>query len=423
MDGETVDVGLETADTEVQGTETEGSEQGLEQGAEEVQPQTTQEGQESGEEGRVDGRRGPSNIRSSIKAAAEALPEQAAAFKELGNAYFRDQSYRQAFKTPQEAVSAKALLDGIGGVEGASSMQERVQAYDTQETAIQAGDPSVLDSFFKDYPQQAAGMASAFLERVSQVNPTALNEAVGPYAVEMVINAGFAETLRDAFNADDPKPIIEKMYNWLAQQDQSAKNLRANGGTKASGATDRLAQEREQLHQEKEQIFQTSVAERVNSIVDPQIASQVDRYAKQYKLNDTQKTHFRETLQQAVVKAMNDDATYKKQVDIRYANKSRSRESVATYIAGEFNRRMNDKALEVIRGIYGSPRVSSSAQAGQIKAGQPQTAPGGGPLRVNYIPSNDQLDTSRPDFQMLRIKGQGYLKGSGRFVTWSHLRG
>ena len=85
---------------------------------------------------------------------------------------------------------------------------------------------------------------------------------------------------------------------------------------------------------------------------------------------------------------------------------------------------MGEKALEVIKGIYGAPRSgSSTTQTGQVKAGQPQTAPGGGPLRVNYIPSNDQLDTSRPDFQLLRIQGRGYLKGSGRYVTWSHLRG
>ena len=48
----------------------------------------------------VDGRRGPANIRNSIKAASEALPEQAQAFKDLGNAYFREQAYKQHFATP-----------------------------------------------------------------------------------------------------------------------------------------------------------------------------------------------------------------------------------------------------------------------------------------------------------------------------------
>jgi hypothetical protein len=424
MDGETVDLGMEATDTEVQSQDTEvNDQQGSEQNAGEVQAQTPGEGQGAEDQTQIDGRRGPSNIRSSIKAASEALPEQAAAFKELGNAYFRDQAYKQVFPTPQEAASAKQLLEGIGGVEGASTLQSRAQEYESQESAIQAGDPSVLDAFFKDYPQQASGMASAYLERVAEANPTALSEAVAPYAIEMVINAGLADTLKDAFNADDPKPLIEKMYNWLAQQNQATKQLRVNGGAKAPGA-DRLTQEREQLHQEREQIFKSSVSERVNSLVDPQIASQVDRYSKQYKLNETQRDHYRKTLQNVVIEAMNSDKTYMKQVDLRYANKSRSRESVATYIAGEFNRRMSEKAFEVIKGIYGAPRGGSSpAQSGQVKAGQPQSAPGGGPLRISYIPGNEQLDTSRPNFDLMRIQGRGYLKGSGRFVTWSHLRG
>lgn len=426
MGTDTVDLG--TSETGVESQEIESQETLSEGGSDTGQAQSTETSEQtesSGATQQIDGRRGPANIRSSIKAASEALPEQTAAFKELGNAYFRDQAYRQHFSTPQEAASAKALIEGIGGVEGASALQERIQAYDAQETGLESGDPAVLDSFFKDYPKQAAELAPAYLERVAQSNPNALAEAIGPYAVDMIINAGFTDALQQAYESQDPKPLIQRMYNWLTTQAQSRETLRQTGTARNNGGVDRLQKERESLQQEREQIFQTSVTERVNSLAEPSIASEVDRYAKQYRLNDTQKTHYRKTLEQAVINEMNADQTYLKQVGLRYASKSRTRETVASYISGEFNRRVKDKAFEVVKGIYGAPRGEGAAQAqaaGPVKAGQPQTAPGGGPLKVSYVPTNDQLDTTRPDFAMMRIKGQGYLKGSNRFVTWAHVR-
>ena len=366
-------------------------------------------------------------IRDAIRRLSQQSPEDAKLLRQLADTHFREATgWKGAFETPQKAAEAKSIIESAGGIEGIAAAQTRLQAYDQQETGLEAGDPAVLDSFFEDFPQGAAALAPHYLEKLEALNPQALQTAVGPYAVAMLQQSGVTAHV-DAMAAETDPARLQAMVKQLAEhlkgQVQNAQAVRQNMRPTADPRTDKLKAKETELQQREEKIFSDGVASHVNATVAQPFSAVVDQYAKQYKLNDTQKTHFRETLQQAVVKAMNDDATYKKQVDIRYANKSRSRESVSTYIAGEFNRRMNDKALEVIRGIYGSPRVSSSAQAGQIKAGQPQTAPGGGPLRVNYIPSNDQLDTSRPDFQMLRIKGQGYLKGLGRFVTWSHLRG
>ena len=61
--------------------------------------------------------------------------------------------------------------------------------------------------------------------------------------------------------------------------------------------------------------------------------------------------------------------------------------------------------------------VTATPGTGQPRAGQPQTAPGGGPLRVSARPTDSQLDLNRPGADLLLIQGRGYLK-DGRLVSW-----
>ena len=115
---------------------------------------------------------------------------------------------------------------------------------------------------------------------------------------------------------------------------------------------------------------------------------------------------------------MNADATYKKQVDLRYQAKARSRETVSDYIAGEFNRRVREKAFDVIKGIYGAPKGGAQqTQTGVVRAGTPKTAPNGGPIKVAVKPPDSELDTARPDFAEKLFRLEAYTK-AGRYITW-----
>lgn len=379
--------------------------------------QDDQQSQPSDEQ--VDGRRGPANIRNSIKAASEALPEQAQAFKELGNAFFREQAYKQQFPTPQEAASAKQLIEGVGGVDGIANLQQRDQMYQAQDEFLREGNPEILDDFAKDFPEGFATLAPAYLERLGRINPEALSAAVVPYAMGMLENAGIGQFLESLAKETDParlKQLAQQGAQWYAQQRNDVQQSRQ--APQKNPAADRLAQQQTELEQQREQLFQEGVQGKVNAVVTPEIQKTVDQYAKQYKLNDTQKTHFQNTLQQRVINEMNADETYKKQLDLRKANKSRTHDSVGSYIASEFNRRLKDAAFSTAKDIYGAPRNGTTATGtGVVKAGTPKTAPNGGPLFVSQRPPDSQLDLSRPNADVLLIQGRSYTK-DGRFVTW-----
>ena len=219
-------------------TETADTTQGdtFEQSSTEQTQQTdqTSQQQQTGADGQqVDGRKGPQNIRNSIKAASEAIPEQAEAFKQLGNAYFREQAYKQHFPTPQEAASAKQLIEGIGGVEGAATLTQRIQGYDAQDEALRSGSPEVLDAFFKDFADGAVALAPHYLDKLQQTNPQAFTAAIAPHAIALLESSGVGGHLQAILNETDParaKALVQLAPpRWYKARTQNVAQIKANG--------------------------------------------------------------------------------------------------------------------------------------------------------------------------------------------------
>lgn len=372
----------------------------------------------------VDGRRGPLNIRQSIKAVAEwaqkggegALPEHAEAMKQLGSAYFREQAYKQVFPTPQEATSAKTLIDGVGGVEGIKTIQTRIQSYDQQDEALRSGNPSVLDAMFKDFPEGAAALAPHYLSQLQKANPEAYAAAIAPQIVSMLEANGFYGHV-EAMGAEKDPARREQLVNQLVQWAAANKQAKVQQTQPAVKPDNKAAEAQTQREQ---QFFQKQVEFGVRGKVDPALSKVVDSYAKQNKLSDTQKKHYQEVLQSRLVDSMNNDKTYTDQIAIR-KNAKASPESIAEFIAGEFQRRLEDSnpsssiPFKVANEIYGV-RTPAGTTTGVVKPETPKASPNGGPIKVSARP-NDSEFADYPDLDMDIIQGRARLK-NGRFVTW-----
>lgn len=384
-----------------------------------------QDGSQGAAEG-ADGRKGPAGVRNSLKAASEAAPEHAAAFKELGAAYFREQAFRQAFPTVQDAVSAKNLIESIGGVDGVAALQQRDAKYQANDAALLAGDPAVLDGFAKDAPEGFAALAPAYLEKLSTLNPQALQAAVAPYAVSMLANAGFADALKGIYNETDPakaKQLVANMFNWFATQSQAAGQMTQKPAK--NPAADKIQQQQTELNTQREELFKSNVNTKLFATLRPQFEKTITTMAAKNKWTPEQTAEFKQRLVADIDKKMSADKTYMGQVNIRMQNKQRTHDTVASYMSGEYLRVLNSKdgamATEAAfnRLIGKGTRTVATAKPGEgvQKAGGPKTAPGGGPLQIATRPSDDQIDHQQTSTVDL-ISGRAYLKGSGKYVSW-----
>lgn len=424
IDFAAIDGGAETQTD----TQTDVSSAETQQGNQESQQQdTAQRG--SGEvtqqqaQPAADGRRGPKEYRDAARAADQALPEHAKTIREMVANMARFNEYQTVFPNVNDARSAKELLDAFGGPAGAAELQQRISGYDAQEQGLESGDPAVLDSFFQDYPQGAATLAGPYLERLDKLNPQALREAVGPYAVRMLAEAGipgYVASIMQETDAGRVQGMVKQLHEWMQGQSQAVQQL---GRTQQSSPeAQRFQKEREQLQRERDTVFQDAVDTQAESIARPEVEKIIQQYAKPYKLSQSQMDHYRDSLVRAAIDSMNANQTYKSQMDVRKGAKNRTVQGLASYMAGEFTRSARDLADKTIKAIYGNaPNGAAQQGNGEVRATEARTAPGGGPLKITYVPTNDQLDTSKPNFEMMRIQGRGYLK-NGRFVDWSEAR-
>lgn len=376
-----------------------------------------------GEGEKLDGRKGPQVIRDAVKAACEALPEQAKYLTKLANGYFREQAFKATFATPQDAANAKQLIESVGGVEGIAKFQERDQVYQAQDAMLEEGNPEVIDDFFEDFPEGAAALAPHYLEKLAKANPEALSAAVMPYVVGTLQGIGFDNFLRTMHAESDPakfKGLVEQLYKWFAGEHQKAGQLRQPAAK--NPASDRVKQQQTKLDQEREQLFKDGVTAKVRTSTDAEIRSIVDQQAKRYGWTDKQKAHYEKTLGQRVVDALNADDTYKSQLKIKQTSKARTHDTVASHIAGAFNAKLKELAYDVATEIYGTPKGGKGKPGGKpttgvVKPGTPKTSPGGGPILVSAQPSREQVDWRKPNSEELWIMNQAWLK-NGRFVTW-----
>lgn len=415
------DAVVDLAAVDTQATETVDTQQDtFETPSTDVSQQTDQTGQQSSDGQQVDGRVGPRNYRNAAKAASEALPEHAQTLKEMADAAYTLKAHQQVFKTPQEATTAKQLIEGIGGVEGAAKMQERIQGYDAQDEALKSGSPEVLDSFFKDFPEGAAALAPHYLDRLSQVNPQAYADAVGPHAIALLERAGVGGHLQAILNETDParqKSLLTQLNDWFKGQSQNAAQLKQTSRQTVDPQKTKLDARAQELNQREEKIFTDSANSMAVPKIEAEITKQVEAFARQYKLGPEQKQKFGEFLSREIGSALSADQTYMQQVKIRKTSSKNDPGKVADYIVSAYAQRLPETALKLARSLYGAPRGGPQQTTGQVKAGGTATAPGGGPLFVSQRPPDSELDLNKPDAEMNLIRGRAWTK-AGKFITW-----
>lgn len=379
---------------------------------------TTQDGvvgQTPQDQTQLDGRRGPADVRGAVKAAAEALPEQAATIKKLGDAYFRADAYAKVFPKVEEAAAAKQLIDGVGGLDGITQIQTRIQGYDAQDAALKAGDPASLDAAFKDFPEGMATLAPHYIDRLEKSNPEAYAAAIAPHAIGLLERAGVLGHIQTMAAETDPArkaALADQLSIWMNKQGENVKNLRQTPSSNPMEG--KLKEQQTALEQQQEQFFSKQVDTSVNASAAPELNKVVDAYAKTYKLNDIQKQRFGASLAQRVIAEMKNDDTFRKQDDLRKASKDVDR--VASFRTSEFQRRLDDAAFKEAQELYGATQKPAGG-TGEVKPNTAKSAPGGGPLLVSRAMTPADLDMSKDPNQYLFIANKGYRK-DGTYVTW-----
>ena len=393
-------------------------------GAGEDDPDRSADGADRGAEKAGDGRTLPKEVQTALKALKEAHPEHAKALEELRKSYFSSKQHGEFFKTPAEARQAKAALDLVGGHEGIATLQSKVAAVEQIDSALEAGDPQVIDDIAADFPDGFKKIAPAFLDKLQSLDPAAYAKTLQPHVFASMEAAGLGPVLsaiEQAVNANDlakAKDLLGKSLAWYAGQKQQA------GTRTKSDDPERLKfeNERKQFEQTKEKSFREDIGRQTMQNQRDQVTKALAPYLKTKALSADAKADLIDGIDREIQRLLKADGTYQSQVKALLTGKTRDAGKIVQYINAAVNEaaRKATTAVWTRRG-YGSAAARSAAAAGTNKD-KPAVNPAAssGPIKIAAKPNRADVDWAKTK-DILFITNKAYMKNGphkGKLVTW-----
>jgi hypothetical protein len=258
-----------------EGTGTEGTEGGGDEGAE-GEPA---EGEELGEVGDreeddsdvadADGRRVDAKTRQDLAALKKVNPESA---KRLGDMYHRSRTLMEEVgaKTLSEAVhkvrQINATLEGVGGAEGLTELQDEVGDYRNEIQQFAEGDPALLTQLYESNAESFGTAIHNGLDLLAERSPALYDKTIVGAIVSRLEGAGlygaFDEVVKYIQEGDGQKAYdkLAEIKKWM----NNAKGM-ADGQNRQrkehNPERDEIERGRQEIQSEKRQMFEGGVAE------------------------------------------------------------------------------------------------------------------------------------------------------------------
>lgn len=356
-----------------------------------------------------DGRYGPKEFREALKT-FEQTPEGAKFAKQVRADYYATQQLKEVEPGGLPAIREKyALIESVGGVEGLTTLQERVQSADDVDTALAAGDPKALESLGPDFDPGLAKLMPNILDRVMKANPEAYSAALLPHLMGGLMSSplvGDLDRMIDVLQAPhlDEKgkigaitKLLGSIGQWFKANEDRAGKLKTAGADKGSNDID---QQRAQLETEKQELhWSNKIAPQVVSHERTKLEECFKPYAAKLKLDPAAKADLFDTFRARMKAAGEADQAYMKQMKIYRGQKNPDPAVVANFVKSAINRHSKAVVDAVVKARYGrfigtGQKPAAGAAGAKPGAGAARTGQGtsGAVTVVSVKPTPDTID-------------------------------
>ena len=218
---------------------------------------------------------------------AEALKNDPQALRQTKRLWYENREFKnQGFKTPEELKAHVAqiteLADSLGrqdGTKGLEALAAEAKEWATVYAGFQAGDPAVLDQWFKDNPEGLIKLVPAALDKLYQQAPQ-----VWAHREAKV----FMSQLGDKNNVKSALYAINRMYDIAQSNPEAVAYMEiiakvindidsvARKTPQAGGGDQNISEERKQLEKGKRDLY----LNKVHAQVRPTITRAAEQAAK-----------------------------------------------------------------------------------------------------------------------------------------------
>ena len=392
----------------------------------EGQPQ--EEGGAEGEEGERrpgDAKALPVQLRKAIRELAAANPDFQKRFprleRQLTAALFKA-GEADKLGGLQNLRAAAELLESHGGTEGIQGMAEEVEASRMMEEGFQQGDPVLVDTWAKEYPQGFAKLVGPAIERLEAMDLPAHDRALSGPIYKTMDRCGVIGTMADLETA-----IAGERFEDIQKHFGALKNffLELRNFATRSKAPDPLTADREQLNKDRQEIvterektFRSGVENEVNG----HVMSYMNRLLRQElagrKLRVDTANRIRKQIREDLVSAVRSIPNYSERYNAIRATGDHGRS--VQYVVSAARQKLPNVVKRVLRDFnLGGGSTQGAGPRRTVAAGDGR---GGGNTRtVAGQPQTSDVDFTRTDkaawLASIGRHGQAWLK-NGKKAQW-----
>jgi len=347
------------------------------------------------------------SIKKGLKKLRETDPKLA---DELRKSYFDNRTYRQTFKTPQEAVQARDLIDAAGGPEGIEQMRGEVGDYAKELTLMAQGDPQAVEDLARDFPKGLVKMAPLALEKMRQIDPVAYARTASGVTTSVLRDSGVTGSinrLHELISDGKQKQALElvaDLADWTRKTEQLA-NLKPKD--EPDPREQELNRKEQEIQTEKDRIFTQEVASAATNSMNGIISKAIAPYLRTRKLSEPQKKGLASGIFTRISESLKTNSAYQQRLaSLRKAGNARD---IVRFVS-QHTEQLAGRAVRdewASRGFGSGQRRTTAAATNQPSIGTK--------------PPADQIDWSkdkgRQRYMGDGVTGEATLK-SGKIVKW-----
>lgn len=170
-----------------------------------------------------------------LREQAKATPEHSKLFNSLRDNYFRAQEFSRLFPEVNEARTLKTHLDAIGGMDGLNELQSISNDMSELYTAIDSGDPAVIEDIAQNSRDGFIKLVPHALETLYRTDQNAYNELLRPIISSTLLNSPIVDSVALAMDRLQ-RGETDAALRELTRIQQTFETLRGGGGANAPRA-------------------------------------------------------------------------------------------------------------------------------------------------------------------------------------------
>jgi hypothetical protein len=373
-----------------------------------------------------------------------------AAAKAWAKDHYSLNAYKQEFPSVQEARSAKATLESLGGEEGINDLTSEVGDYRNEIEQFSNGDPELLNQLYEANPDALATAGQNLLQLFGERNTGLYDKIIAPAMSTRLADADVYsefDRLLNFVKEGDGQSAWDtglKIRNWFEKLQRFAQSNGREARQKVNPEAEALAREREEVAQERSVMRETAIRNDVNTMNMSATKKVVDPFFREVKLTNDGKKSFVDQLNSRIYAMMKGDKTFQR--NFKNIRDKGDNARAARFVAGKFAELLPGQFRKLRDALYPNYQRGGTKVVrpnGAAAAGTPAAPKGPVPVPAHgkitgksgksyrtdsngwLIDKPDDIDVDRSKTDMVQwIAGKGVMLTNGQRVNlnWREIR-